>query len=235
MAQFTELLSTAIANADSRAQLTASRARLVATADDARRRIERDLHDGVQQRLLSLGLDLRAAEEMIPPGSAELEAQLAHIAAGLAETLGDLRDLARGIHPAILSRGGLNQALKALARRSAVPVELDLPAGLRLPASVEVAAYYVVSEALTNAAKHAQASVVHVGLKAEDSIVELAIDDDGVGGAEPDRGSGLIGLTDRVEAIGGRIQISSPSGGGTSVVVTLPSAEGEPVQGSDVS
>jgi len=234
MAHFTELLATAIANADGRAQLSASRARLVATADDARRRIERDLHDGVQQRLLSLGLDLRAAEEMIPPGAAELEAQLEHIAAGLAGTLGDLRDLARGIHPVILSRGGLDQALKTLARRSAVAVELDLPTGLRLPASVEVAAYYVVSEALTNVAKHAQASVVHVGLKAEDSIVELAIDDDGVGGAEPDRGSGLIGLSDRVEAIGGRIQISSPPGRGTSVVVTLPSAEGEPSQGSDV-
>jgi signal transduction histidine kinase len=211
---------------ESRAELTASRARVVAAGDDARRRIERDLHDGTQQRLVSLGLDLRSAEAMVPPGSDQLSDQLARSARGLAEAVEDLQEISRGIHPAILSRGGLGPALKALARRSAVPVELDLHVDRRLPGPVEVAAYYVVSEALTNATKHARPSVIQVDADAADSTFRLAVRDDGAGGADPGRGSGLLGLRDRVEAIGGRLEITSPPGGGTSLRVTIPLADG---------
>jgi len=211
---------------ESRAELTASRARVVAAGDDARRRIERDLHDGTQQRLVSLGLDLRSAEAMVPPGSDELGAQLARSAEGLAEAVEDLQEISRGIHPAILSRGGLGPALKALARRSAVPVELDLHVDRRLPASVEVAAYYVVSEAITNATKHAEPSVIQVDAEAADSTFRLAVRDDGAGGADPGRGSGLLGLRDRVEASGGRLEITSPPDGGTSLLVTIPLVDG---------
>ena len=221
LAQFTELVATAIANADSRAELTASRARVVAAADESRRRIERDLHDGAQQRLLSVALALSAAQATLPPELDELRAELSETASGLADALEDLREIARGIHPAILSEGGLGPALKTLARRAAVPVQLDIRVKRRLPEAVGVAAYYVVSEALTNAAKHARASVVHVELKAEDSIVELAIRDDGVGGAHPDRGSGLIGLRDRVEALGGTFEIQSSPGRGTSLLAKI--------------
>jgi signal transduction histidine kinase/PAS domain-containing protein len=221
IAAFTELLGTAISKADSRSQLTASRARIVTAADETRRRLERDLHDGVQQRLVSLGLELRAAEAALPPGD-ELRGQLANTASGLAGALEDLVEISRGIHPAILGAGGLGPALKTLARRSAVPVELDLRSDRRLPERVEVAAYYVVSEALTNAAKHAHASVVHVDVDADESIVQLAIRDDGSGGADPARGSGLIGLADRVEALGGRIEVASPAGRGTSLLARIP-------------
>ena len=213
--EFTELVATAVANADGRAQLTASRARIVTAADDARQRIERDLHDGTQQRLVSLALELRGAEATVRPEQEELRAQLAHVARGLAAATEDLQRISRGIHPAILSEGGLGPALKTLARRSAIPVELDVRTDRRLPQPAEVAAYYVVSEALTNAAKHARASTVHVGVTARDTLVELSIRDDGVGGADAGRGSGLIGLTDRVEALGGDLEIASPAGSGT--------------------
>jgi signal transduction histidine kinase len=222
LTSFTELLATAIANAESRAALTASRARIVAAADEARRRIERDLHDGTQQRLVSLGLELRAAQAAVPPQLGELQGELSRVAEGLTNVFDELRDISRGIHPAILSEGGLGPALRALARRSAVPVKLDVRPDRRLPERVEVAAYYVVSEALTNAAKHAHASVVHVDVEAHHSVVQLAIRDDGVGGADPVGGSGLIGLTDRVEALGGRIEVASPAGRGTSLLVRIP-------------
>jgi signal transduction histidine kinase len=207
---------------ESRAELTASRARVVAAGDEARRRIERDLHDGTQQRLVSLGLELRATEAMVPAGSGELRAQLARTAEGLAGAMEDLQELSRGIHPAILAKGGLGSALKTLARRSAVPVDLDVRLDRRLPEPVEVAVYFVVSEALTNVAKHAQASLVRVDVEAPDGAVRLAVSDDGVGGADPDHGSGLVGLRDRVEAAGGRIEITSPTGGGTTLLVTIP-------------
>jgi signal transduction histidine kinase/PAS domain-containing protein len=222
LASFTELLATAIANAESRAALAASRARIVAAADETRRRIERDLHDGTQQRLVSLGLELRAAQAAVPRQLGELEGDLSRVAQGLASVGEELREISRGIHPAILSKGGLAPALRALARRSAVPVELDVRPDWRLPERVEVAAYYVVSEALANAAKHAHASLVQVDVDADDSIIRLAIRDDGVGGADPVRGSGLIGLTDRVEALGGRIEVASPAGRGTSLLVRIP-------------
>jgi signal transduction histidine kinase len=222
LADFAKLLATAIANAESRAALAASRARVVAAADEARRRIERDLHDGAQQRLVSLGLELREAQSAVPPDLGGLRRDLWHVADGLASVGEELREISRGIHPAILSDGGLGPALRALARRSAVPVELDIRPERRLPERLEVAAYYVVSEALTNAAKHAHASAVHVDIDASDSIVRLAIRDDGVGGADPRRGSGLIGLADRVEALGGRIELASPAGRGTSLRVNFP-------------
>jgi PAS domain S-box-containing protein len=218
---FTELVATAIANAAARAELRASRARIVAAADEARRRIERDLHDGVQQRLVSLGFELRAVEAALPPDH-ELKVPLAQTTTDLAGALDDLVEVSRGLHPAILSKGGLGPALKALARRSAVPVELELGSDRRLPEQVEVAGYYVVSEALTNAAKHARASVVHVEVDADDSNVRLSIRDDGVGGADLSQGSGLIGLGDRVEALGGKVDVHSPSGEGTALVATLP-------------
>jgi signal transduction histidine kinase/PAS domain-containing protein len=221
IAAFTELLGTAIANAHSRAELTASRARIVTATDETRRRLERDLHDGVQQRLVSLGLELRAVEAALPPDH-ELRSRLAHTANGLAGALDDLAEISRGIHPAILAAGGLGPALRTLARRSAVPVELDLRSDRRLPERVEVAAYYLVSEALTNAAKHAHASVVHVDVDADDASVRIAIRDDGIGGADPARGSGLLGLTDRVEALGGRMEVASPAGRGTSLRVRIP-------------
>jgi signal transduction histidine kinase len=224
MGEFTELVATAIANAESREELRASRARVVTAADDARRRIERDLHDGTQQRLIALGLELRAAEDMAPSEMDELRARLSVTVAGLTDVTEELRELSRGIHPAILSRGGLRAALSALARRSPVPVELDVSTTGRLPDHVEVAAYYVVSEALTNAVKHADASHVSVEVGELDGSVVLSIRDDGMGGADPRRGSGLIGLRDRVEALGGTLELSSPAGAGTTLHVTFPSA-----------
>jgi len=220
--EFTELVATAIANADGRAQLTASRARIVAAADEARRHIERDLHDGVQQRLVSIALELRGAEAGIRPEQEALRAQLAHAARGLTAATEDLQRISRGIHPAILSAGGLGPALNTLARRSAVPVELNVRTDRRLPEPVEVAAYYVVSEALTNAAKHAHATRVHVDVTARDTLVELSVRDDGLGGADAGRGSGLIGLADRVEAVGGTLEIASPAGSGTFLHVEIP-------------
>ncbi|MEW2410092.1 PAS domain S-box protein [Streptomyces griseoviridis] len=231
LADFTELIAAAIANADSRAQLSASRARVVAAGDDSRRRIERDLHDGVQQRLVALQLDLRLAESLVTDASSELGRQLAHVGKGLEDASHDLLQVARGIHPAILSKGGLGPALRSLARRCAVPVELDLrlPAR-RLPERVEVAAYYVVSECLTNAVKHAHARVVTVDAHARDGVMELTVRDDGGGGAEPGRGSGLIGLVDRVEAIGGRLDLHSPPGEGTVLRIRAP-LDGPPPHG----
>jgi PAS domain S-box-containing protein len=224
LARFTDLIATAIANAESRAQLAASRARVVTAADEARRRIERDLHDGTQQRLIALGLELHATEAMVPAELTELRARLASTASGLAGAFEDLQELSRGIHPVVLSRGGLGPALRTLARASVVPVELDLdlPDGSRLPAHVEVGAYYVVSEALTNAVKHAQASVVRVCVSAREERLELSIRDDGVGGAKPGGGSGLVGLADRVDALGGKLRIISPFGEGTLLRVALP-------------
>ena len=210
----------------SRAELAASRARIVTAADETRRQIERDLHDGVQQRLVSLMLEQRSAQEMAPPELHELQAQLSRVVDGLAGALEELQEISRGIHPAILARGGLAPALNTLARRSAVPVELAVRTETRLPEPVEVAIYYVVSEALTNTAKHAHASAVHVAVEARDGVLELSIRDDGSGGADPTRGSGLIGLTDRVDALGGTIEVASPVGQGTTLLITLPDRKG---------
>jgi signal transduction histidine kinase/HAMP domain-containing protein/uncharacterized protein YoaH (UPF0181 family) len=222
LADFTELVATAIANAEAQAELTTSRARIVATADDTRRRIERDLHDGAQQRLVSLALELRGVQAGVPPELSELEAEIAEIAGGITDVLDDLREMARGIHPAILAEGGLGPALKTLARRSAVPVELDVRTKGRLSEPIEVGAYFVVSEALTNVAKHARASSVVVDVEVVDGVLCLCVRDDGVGGADFGRGSGLVGLKDRVEALGGRIGVESARGAGTALRVELP-------------
>jgi signal transduction histidine kinase len=217
----------AVKVAEQTAELAASRSRIVTAADETRRRIQRDLHDGVQQRLVSLALQQRTARAMVPPGLPELQAQLSAVTDAIAGALEELREISRGIHPAALARGGLVPALKTLAARSGVPVELDLRAETRLPGSVEVAAYYVISEALTNAAKHAQASSVHVVVEAGDRVLAISIRDDGSGGADPTHGSGLIGLADRVDALGGTIEVMSPAGKGTSLLVKLPFAERE--------
>ena len=200
--------------------------RIVTAADRTRRQIERDLHDGVQQRLVSLALDQRSGLQMVPAELPEVQAQLSRVADGLVGAVEELQEISRGIHPAILTQGGLTPALKTLARRSAVPVELQVHTQTRLPEPVEVAVYYVVSEALTNAAKHAHASAVRVAVAARDSVLELSIRDNGCGGADPPRGSGLIGLTDRVDALGGTIEVVSPFGQGTTLFITLPLEEG---------
>lgn len=220
--EFVELVSTAIASAESRAQLLASRARVGAASDATRRRIERNLHDGAQQRLVSLALQLRAAEAAVPPQEEELKERLADAARGLTGVLEELQEISRGLHPAILSKGGLAPALKALARRSPIPVELNVYAGRRLAEQLEVAIYYIVSEALTNAIKHAHATRVRIDVYVEDEVVRLSIDDDGVGGADFAGGSGLIGLKDRIEALGGAIQVHSPTGQGTSLLIKIP-------------
>jgi signal transduction histidine kinase len=217
---FTELAATAIANAEAQAALAASRARIVATADATRRRIERDLHDGAQQRLVSLALQLRAAQAA-QPGSGELAQRLESAVTEVTGVLEELREIAHGLHPAILAERGLRPALKALARRSAVPVRLDVQVEDRLPEPVEIAAYYVVSEALTNIAKHAHATVVDVQVAAGDGVLLVRVRDDGRGGADVTGGSGLVGLRDRVEALGGRLALHSPPGAGTSVQVEL--------------
>jgi signal transduction histidine kinase len=221
---FTELVATAISNIQARSELAASRARIVATTDQTRRRFERNLHDGVQQRLVSLGLQLRHLQAMVPPELAELEASLSRLGDEMGGVLDDLREVSRGIHPPILSEGGLGPALRTLARRSPVPIALDVQMDRRLGEPVEVAAYYVVSEALANAAKHAQASVTEIHVAARDDVLDLTIHDDGVGGADPAGGSGLTGLRDRVEALGGTLAIASPVGAGTSVHAQLPIA-----------
>jgi signal transduction histidine kinase len=222
LARFTELLATAVSNATIRDDLIASRARVVAAADETRRRIERDLHDGAQQQLVTLALGLRSAADRAPADAAVFKTQVARFADRLTSVIDELREMSRGIHPAILTEGGLALAADALARRSTVPVKLDVRFERRLPDKIEVAAYYVISEALTNAAKHADASHVEIGLEVERKTLHLAICDDGVGGADPNKGSGLIGLKDRVEALGGTILVASPTGGGTRFDVEIP-------------
>jgi signal transduction histidine kinase len=222
MVEFTEIVATAIANAESRAQLTASRARVVAAGDEMRRRLERDLHDGAQQRLVSLSLVLRLAQDGVPAELPVLRADIGRAVKELTEVVDELRETARGIHPAILVESGLGPALRTLARRSAVPVELTVGTRSRYPAPLEVAAYYVVSEALTNTAKHAGASHAEVSLEERDGKLRLSVRDDGAGGAEASGGSGLVGLYDRVEALGGSILVVSPVGHGTAIHVSLP-------------
>jgi PAS domain S-box-containing protein len=224
---FTELVATSIANADSRSELAASRGRIVAASDEARRRIERDLHDGTQQRLVTLALAVRSAKESVPEDRHDLRVELDRIETALDEAVDEVQEISRGIHPAIVSHGGLGPALRTLAERSPVRVEVELHIGSRLPEAVEVAAYYVVSEALTNVAKHARASGVQLCVDTEGGAVRLSVRDNGIGGADIRSGSGLLGLRDRVEALGGTVNVESPPGGGTTVVATLP-LEGSP-------
>ena len=228
MLEFTELAGTAIANADSRDELDASRRRIVAASDEARRQIERDLHDGTQQRLVTLLLQLAAVRDAAPAGEV-LIAELSRIQSELGSALEELREMSRGIHPSILSEGGLGPALRALARRSTIPVELDVTTERRLAEPIEAAAYFVASEGLANATRHAHASRIDISLALGNGGLLLSIRDDGVGGADSGHGSGLVGLHDRVEALGGTIRIESPPGAGTLLVVELP-LEVEPAE-----
>ncbi|WP_445183978.1 sensor histidine kinase [Pseudonocardia sp. Cha107L01] len=222
LAGFTELVAAAIANAEAQGALAASRARIVAAGDAARRRIERDLHDGAQQRLVSLSLRLRSTQALAPAGAGELAGRLEGAITEVDSVLEELREIARGLHPAILAQSGLNPALRALARRSAIPVHLDVQVAERLPEPVEVAAYYVVAEALTNAAKHARAHTAEVEVAARGGTLHICVRDDGRGGAHLGGGSGLVGLKDRVEALGGRIALHSPPRAGTTMHAELP-------------
>jgi signal transduction histidine kinase len=220
MMKFTDLLSTAIATAHNRAELIASRARLVASADEARRRITHDLHDGAQQRLVALALRLRTAAEYCTDLQAARDSLRAAVN-DLFEINNELREITHGIHPAVLSEAGLGPALRALGRRSAIPTDVWVSFTDRLPAPVEVAAYYVVSEMLTNAAKHSQATAVQIRAHLDDGQLYVSIRDDGIGGANP-AGSGITGLRDRVEALGGTFKVISDPGQGTVGICQLP-------------
>ena len=221
LGEFTELAGTAVSNAESRAELAASRARIVTSGDLARQRIERDLHDGVQQRLVSLALDARRAEDLAE-GRADVLTELSSLRSGLAGAVDELREVSHGIHPAILTEGGLRPALARLARRSPLPVELEVRGVDRLPQAIEVGVYYVVSEAITNVVKHAHADYVSVTLELGTEDVMLVVNDDGVGGADARAGSGLVGLTDRIQALGGVLEVSSPVDRGTRLTVRIP-------------
>jgi PAS domain S-box-containing protein len=224
IADFAELVSLALANAQARQELDASRARIVRAADEERRRLERNLHDGAQQRLVALSLELRLAERRLAAGDPAAADLLRHAMADLADALEELRELARGIHPAILSDKGLVPALEMLGARAGLPVDLCAELEERLPEPVEAAAYYLVAEALTNTSKHARASQVRVGVERVDGRAVVEVADDGVGGADLSSGSGLRGLRDRVEALGGTLEVSSRQGEGTTLTARLPCA-----------
>jgi signal transduction histidine kinase len=222
--KFTRLVAVAVANAEAREQLTASRARIVEAGDAERQRLERNLHDGAQQRLVTLSLSLRIAQSTLPDDPARAHEMLEASSDELALALEELRELARGLHPAILSDRGLPDALAALAARAPVDVELGDVCAERLPPPVEAAAYYVVAESLTNVAKYADASSAQVSVKRRDGFAIVEVSDDGIGGADATQGSGLRGLADRVEALRGRLVVTSETGRGTRVRAEIPYA-----------
>jgi signal transduction histidine kinase len=220
--QFTELVATAVANAESGAELAASRRRVVTAADEARRRIERDLHDGAQQRLVHAVIMLKLAQRAFREGDGKAQSLVDEALQHAERGIDDMRELAHGIHPRILFSGGLGPALETLARHSPVRATVVAQTDARLPEPVEVTAYYVASEALTNAAKHARASEVRITVAVEDRWLVLTIRDDGVGGADPSQGSGLVGLADRVAALGGALAVHSEPGAGTVLTAQIP-------------
>jgi signal transduction histidine kinase len=222
VAAFAELVSYAIQNAETRDELAASRARLVEAADEARRRIERDLHDGAQQRLVAARLELTVLDQRLGRDPESARTALARAREHLDGGLGDLRDLARGIHPTVLTERGLEAALAALVRRAPVPVDLRAAVPERLDTAIEAAAYFLISEAVTNAAKHAKADRVSVDVASAGDTLVVTVADDGVGGADPRHGSGLRGLVDRVDAVGGHLEVSSAPGQGTRLCARLP-------------
>ncbi|HET7046339.1 MAG TPA: PAS domain S-box protein [Gaiellaceae bacterium] len=222
LAEFAELVALAIASAEARTQLRASRARIVQAGDAERRRLERNLHDGAQQRLVTLSLALRLAQARLESDPAAAKTLLAGASDELQQALEELRELARGLHPAVLADRGLGPALEAAAARAPFRVDLAAVPGKRLPPAIEAAVYYVASEALTNAAKHAGAAEVTVRVGVEDGCVRVEIADDGRGGAELDSGTGLRGLGDRVEALGGSLELESPAGHGTRLRAAIP-------------
>ena len=224
LASFTELVGTAISRAQAHAEVIASRVRIVEAGDEARRRIERDLHDGTQQRLVALALHLQRVREDVPAEKREIHAELEQVERELKCVIDEVQELSRGVHPAQLAEGGLRPALRALARRSPIPVDVSVDVPERPPASVETAVYYVVSEALANAIKHSRANSVFVTVGSDSAAVRATVADDGVGGAEIGAGSGLTGLSDRVAALAGRFSVASPRGGGTTISIELPVA-----------
>jgi signal transduction histidine kinase len=224
MAQFAELLETAIANADSHDQLTASRTRLLTAADEARRRVVRDLHDGAQQRLVHTVITLKLAQRALRQGDEKAEALIGEALEHAEQGNAELRELVHGILPAVLTRGGLRAAVDAVAARLELPVRVDVPAR-RFPAEIEASAYFIVAEALTNVVKHARAGCAQVSASVEDGVLDVAVRDDGIGGADP-QGHGLVGMSDRAAALGGRLEIESPIGDGTLVAATLPLSAG---------
>ena len=205
-------------------ELRASRARLVATADTERRRLERNLHDGAQARLVGLAMLLNHTRGRAESAPGEVPALLDEAIGELKTSLAELRELARGIHPVVLTERGLGPALDALAARVPVPVRLDTDADERLPPPVEAATYFAVSEALANVAKYAQATEATVSVRRSNGRVTVEVSDDGIGGADPAHGSGLTGLADRIAALDGTLGIDSPVGGGTRVTATIPIA-----------
>jgi len=222
LTDFADLVAQALANADAYGKLAASRARIVEAADTERRRLERNLHDGAQQRLVSVALQLRLIKAMLAKDPASAERLLGEAADQLTEALDELRELARGIHPALLTSRGLGAALHALAGRAPIPVTLTRIPDSRLPDPLEAAIYYFVAEAITNVAKYAHATEASVTIDRSNGIATVVVSDDGVGGARPGVGSGLVGLTDRVEALGGRLHIESPPGHGTRLSAEIP-------------
>jgi signal transduction histidine kinase len=220
MASFAELLDTAIANADSRDQLTASRARVLAAGDDARRRVVRDLHDGAQQGLVHTIVSLKLAQRALDEDRSNAEALLAEALGTAERAMAEVRELAHGILPLVLTRGGLRAGVNAFLSRLDLPVDLDVLSE-RLPRDVEASAYFIVAEALTNVVKHARATRATVWAAADDGVLTLEVRDDGVGGANPD-GHGLMGIADRIDAMGGRLRIDSTDGDGTVLAARLP-------------
>ncbi|GLY80430.1 GAF domain-containing sensor histidine kinase [Actinoallomurus iriomotensis] len=222
LTDFVELVACTLAQAESRADLIDSRARVISASDATRRRIERDLHDGVQQHLVALTFDLRAAESATPAGHDDLRKRLTNTGESLANAISELQEICRGLHPGVLSKSGLKTALQTLARRSPVPVELRAEVPPSLSEQLQVTLYYIVSEGLNNVAKHADASVVRVDLDHDDHEIRLSIRDNGRGGAVVGHGSGLIGLKDRVDTVDGTLRLRSPTGEGTWLEVTIP-------------
>jgi len=222
LADFADLVAQALANADAYRKLAASRVRIVEAGDTERRRLERNLHDGAQQRLVALSLQLRLVKASLRKDPQSAEALIGEAESELDHALKELREIARGIHPAVLTERGLEAAIRALAARAPVPVELDQLPEERLPGSVEAAIYYLVAEAITNVAKYAQATHASVAVERSNGFATVVVRDDGIGGAEPVAGSGLVGLADRVEALGGRLHIESPTGGGTELTAEIP-------------
>jgi signal transduction histidine kinase len=229
-----ELVGVAITNAENRREITASRKRLVAATDETRRRIEQDLHDGPKQGLVSVVLELRMIEDRMPDGAAELRDRIGAAADELSTVLDELRSITRQLHPAILAEGGLESAVTMLARRSSIPVDLDIGIDGRLPAPVEVAAYRVVDEAIRNSANNALATRACAALEVRGGILVISVHDNGVGGADPHIGPALVGWRDLVEALGGTIEVAGPPDAGTSVQVMIPVQLGDGVRAAPI-
>jgi signal transduction histidine kinase len=220
IAEFTQLVATAIANTEARTEVAASRARIVAATDEERRRVVRDLHDGAQQRLVHTVVTLTMAQRAVHRGEEDFRALLTEALDNAKQATNELRELSHRILPAALTRGGLRAGVNALASRMPVPVEIDVAVG-RLPAAVEATAYFVVAEALTNVAKHARAGRATVAARVADGTLRVQVCDDGIGGVRPD-GNGLLGLADRLAALDGQLRVETPADGGTLVAADLP-------------